>query len=56
MQHIHTPASQAKDGLSVAFALAITIFIAAAGVFPPDPYSTLLLLGLAAALVTVLRP
>jgi hypothetical protein len=41
--------------LSVALALAITISTAAAGTFPPEPYSTVLLLALAAALVAVLK-
>jgi hypothetical protein len=42
--------------LSVALAFATTIFVAAAGAFPPDPYSTMLLLVLAAALFAVLKP
>jgi hypothetical protein len=42
--------------LSVALAFATTIFVAAAGAFPPDPYSTMLWLVLAAALFAVLKP
>jgi hypothetical protein len=42
--------------LSVAVALAITISMATAGTFPQAPYSTLLLLALAAALAAVLKP
>ena len=42
--------------LSVALAFAITISMAAAEGFPPEPYSTMLLLVLAAALMAVLKP
>jgi hypothetical protein len=42
--------------LSVAFALAITVLMAAPGTFPSKPYSNLLLLALAAALFAVLEP
>jgi hypothetical protein len=42
--------------LSVALAFAITISMAAAEAFPPEPYSTMLLLALAAALMAVLKP
>jgi hypothetical protein len=43
--------------LSVALAFAITISVATAGAFPPEePYSTMLLLLLAAALIAVLKP
>jgi hypothetical protein len=42
--------------LSVAVALAITISMAESGTLPQPPYSTVLLLGLAAALMAVLKP